>query len=246
MLRFRNFLRLATAVLVAAAVSQASPARATFQLALQEAGVNGGAITVVQSGTDFQAGGISFSGVYGDFTVSVLGGTSTNGALLSTLLSSTTNVTNNDGAAAHTLHLYVTQTNYTLPAGTNLNVESGLGGSTTTGTVAFPGIFQGYADKNNNAFGLADFTNGPQTAVPTGTTFDTGSATGLFPRLGTPYSLTSVANLTLGAGAIVNYSDHIKVTAVPAPAAVVLALTGLPFLGIGTWLRRRKVQVQDS
>ena len=35
-------------------------------------------------------------------------------------------------------------------------------------------------------------------------------------------------------------------TAVPAPAGVVLALYGLPFLGLGTWLRRRKVNVQNS
>jgi len=66
-----------SAILVLTFVLLASNrAEATFQLALQEAGVNGGLVTVVASGADFQAGGISFSGVYGDFTVSVLGGTS--------------------------------------------------------------------------------------------------------------------------------------------------------------------------
>jgi hypothetical protein len=30
---------------------------------------------------------------------------------------------------------------------------------------------------------------------------------------------------------------------VPAPAGLVLALTGLPCLGLGTWFRRRKAKV---
>jgi len=246
MTRIRNFLPLAVAALIGAAILGApTQANAAFQLALQEAGINGGAITVVSSGSDFQAGGITFSGVYGDFTVSILGGTSNNGALQSNILSSTTSVTNNDGAGK-TLNLFVTQTNYTLPTGTSLAVESGLGGSLIgISTVTLAGIFQAYADKNNNALGLTDFTNGTQTATQSGTTYDTGSAVGAFTRLATPYSLTSVARLTISAGGTVNYSDHVNVTATPEPATVVLALTGLPVLGIGSWLRRRKVKTQD-
>jgi hypothetical protein len=243
--RIRNYLPLLAVLVGTAILGAPTSARATFQLALQEAGVNGGAITVVASGSDFQAGGIFFSGVYGDFTVSILGGTSNNGATMSNLLSSTTSVTNNDGTGK-VLNLYVTQTNYTLPAGSPLVFESGLGGSLIGGsTVGLTGIFQAYADAGNNAFGTTDFTNGPQNATQTGTTFDTGSAASLFNRAGS-YSLTSVASLEINGGGTVNYSDHINVTATPAPAGVVLALTGLPFLGIGTWLRRRKVKVQND
>src|SRR5262245_58694422 len=57
-----------------------------LQIALQEAGVNGGAITAVASGSDFT--GASFTGTYGDFDVAVFGGASDNGATLSDLLSS--------------------------------------------------------------------------------------------------------------------------------------------------------------
>ena len=62
----------------------------SLMLSLQEDGVNGGAPTVVATGADFTAA--QFTGTYGDFQVSVLGGASHNGANLSFLLSSTTSV----------------------------------------------------------------------------------------------------------------------------------------------------------
>jgi hypothetical protein len=136
----------------------------SISIALQEAGVNGVARTVVASGADFAS--VNFSGTYGDFTVNVFGGAAHNGlqaGTFSDLLSSTTVVINNSGSTA-TLNLFVTETNYTLSAGPNLNVESGLGGSVSTGTLALNGIFQAYADKNNNLNGLTDFTNGVQNA----------------------------------------------------------------------------------
>ncbi len=93
---------------------------------------------------------------------------------------------------SHTLTLYATQTDYTLPAGDPLFVASGLGGTVTSFGDLSGGIaFQAYADSDNNALGLADFTNGPQNAVFTLNTFDTGTVTGVFDRDG-DYSLTSV------------------------------------------------------
>lgn len=235
MFRFRNILPLALAVLSGIAILGApASARADFNIYLQE---DGGAITLVGSGADFTAA--SFTGTFGDFKVSIFGATSDNGASLSDLLSSTTSVENLSGST-HTLSLYASQTNYTLPTTTKLNVESGLGGSISTGTVGLTGIFQAYADANNNLLGFGDFTNGPQNANLNGSTFDTGSATGVFNRDAGPYSLTSVANLTLSGHGKVNYSDHINVTAVPVPAGLVLVLSAMPVLGIGTWLRRRK------
>jgi hypothetical protein len=51
----------------------------------------------------------------------------------------------------------------------------------------------------------------------------------------------SLTNLTAsGADHTTSYSGNVTATAVPAPAGAVLALTGLPVLGIGGWLRRRK------
>jgi hypothetical protein len=212
-------------------------ARADLEIALQEAGVNGGARTVVGTGSAFTSA--SFTGTYGDFTVTIFGGAATNGANLSQLLSSTTSVTNNNGST-HTLHLWVTETDYTLPAGTQLSVESGLGGSVSTGTLTMSNIYQAWADKNNGLFGTTDFSNGLQTATANNSTFDTGSAVGTFTRGAGNYSVTSEANFTMSAGATANFSAHVKLSPTPAPAGLVLALSGLPLLGIACWRRRRK------
>ena len=242
MIRIRNFLAL-VAVLAGAAILGVPASWADFKIFLQEAGVNGSAITEVASGADFSS--INFTGPYGDFTVKVFSGASDNGATLSDLLSSTTSVTNNS-SASKTLKLYVSETNYSLPAGSQLTVESGLGGSVNKGTtIGLTGIFQAFADKNNNLLGMADFTNGPQTASQTGTTFDTGSATGSFTRNATLYSLTTVVTLTTSGKGVVNYSDHENVTPTPAPSGWVLAASCVPALGL-FWLRRRKVKVQNS
>jgi len=239
MLTLRKFLP--TLAIMALAMVPAT-AKADFRLYLQENGVNGGAITEVASGADF--GAISFTGTYGDFRVSIFGGTSDNTSSKSDLLSSTTSVVNTSGSAA-TLTLYASQTNYTLPAGTTLQVESGLGGSRETNTtLTLTNIFQAFADRNNNQLGMSDFTNGPQTGIPTGTTFDTGSATGFFNRDGLPYSLTSCVTLEMSGGGTVNYSNHINVNAaaVPAPAGLLLALSGLPCVALEALRRRRKNQ----
>jgi hypothetical protein len=233
---------LLTAALVGAAMLGApASARAALQIFLQ---FDGNAPVMVGTAANFTA--VSFTGNFGatgiggsEFTVNVHGASSDNGSVLSDLLSSTTSVTNNS-AATHTLRLFATQNDYTLPAGSPLHMESGLGGSVNTPTVTLTGIFQAWIDQANALLGQpATGTNGLQNAVLNGTTFDTGSAEGNFARSGN-YSLTSVANFQLTAGAKANFSDHVNVTSVgvPAPAGIVLALTGLPFL---TWLRRRKV-----
>lgn len=220
-------------------LGSATPARAAFEIALQEAGVNGGAATVVVSGANFS--NLNWDGNYGDFTVEVLGGSSHNAATLSDLLSSTTRVTNNS-TDTKTLMILVSQTDYTLPVGSPLSVESGLGGSVSTGTLSMTNIFQAYADAGNTLRGTTDFTTGPQSAAPNGSTFDTGSATGLFSRTGS-YSLTTITTFTLSGGGVANFSSHENLkapTAASAPTGLVLALTGLPVLGLAAWARRRR------
>jgi len=163
-----------------------------------------------------------------------------NGAALSDLLSATTSIENLSGATA-TLKLYVSQTNYSLPVGSPLTVESGLGGSVNTGTLTLSNIFQAYADKNNNLLGLTDFTNGAQSGTANGSSFDTGSAVGSFTRTG-DYSLTSCVTFELSGGGKANYSDHVNVSAVPAPAGILLVIAGLPMFGVGAWVRRRNAK----
>jgi len=239
----------AAALVGAAILGTATPAHAAIQVYAQEAGVNGGNVTQIGTiGADFTSA--SFSGTYGDFTLTIFGAASHNGVTLSDLLSASVTVANNDLSGGHTLILYASQNNYTLPAGSPLRVESGMSGTVNSGTISGTGVFQAYADKNNNLLAtgtptggaaITDFTNGPQTAIPTGSTFDTGSAVGTFARTGM-YSVTSRATFVVSAGGSGNFSSHVNLTAVPAPAGVVLALAGLPCLGIGAWVRRRKVK----
>ena len=232
----RRMRGLVSLVLAASFVLVASSrADAALQIALQHDDVNGGAITVVGSAADFSA--VSFNNSYGDFTVTLFGGASNNTALLSDLLSSTVQVRNN-GTTTQTLNLFVTQTNYTLPAGSPLMVESGLGGTVNSGTVSLPGIFQAYADSGNNAFGMTDFTNGPQNATLTGSTLDTGSATGLFNRVGL-YSLTSVVRFEVSAGGNGNFSTHVNVSVPDAGSTASLLLLGVGLIAAA----RRKMSM---
>lgn len=234
-MRVKLFVPMALAA--ALVLGTASRADAALQIGLQEAGVNGGAITVVANVADFTAA--LFTGTYGDFAITILGGSSDNGASLSDLLSAATNVRNTSASSA-TLHIYVTQNNYTLPLGTPLKVEAGMGGSINTGTLGLAGIFQGWGDNGNALFGIpGSATTGLMSASPNGSTFDTGSGFGLFNRVGT-FSLTSEANLTMGAGASVNYSNHINLTPIPEPASMVLLGSGL--LGLAMSARRRRKQ----
>jgi hypothetical protein len=220
----------------------ANPSRATLEIALQEAGVNGGAIHVVKTGGNFTD--VTFTGTYGDFTIKILGGASDNGPTLSDLLSASTSITNNSGTTK-TLKIWLTQNDYTLPGGSPLEVESGLGGSVNSGKLTLTGIYQAYADRNNNLFGTTDFTNGPQSATANGSTYDTGSATGRFNRNG-PYSLTSVITFTLSGHGKANFSSHVNVTAVaPAPAGLVLAVSSAAVLALAR-LRRRHPEAQKS
>lgn len=230
----KSLLAMAAAALALAGTPR--DAQATLTIALQEAGVHGGAIWTVGTGADFTAA--TFTGTYGDFKVTIFGGSSDNGSALSDLLSATTSVTNNSGSSK-TLKLWVTQTNYTMPVGTLLHVESGQGGSISTGTLGLTNVFQAYADKGNHAFGTSDFTNGPQTGIKTGSTFQTGSKTGYFHRTAGPkYSLTAMTVFTLSGHAKANFSNHINVTAQPEPATLAGALGGLGLLGGLVWRRR--------
>jgi hypothetical protein len=196
----------------------------TLMISLQEAGVNGGVPTVVGTAPDFT--GVSYSGTYGDFWIRGFGGASDNGILggtLSDLQSSATSVTN-IGSNTATLYLTAYQGNYTLPAASTLIVEGGLGGSMNAGTqLGLANIFQTNASPANNPTHI--YTSGPQSAVPNGNSFTTGSASGSFSPAGSPYSLWSTVAINLNPGGTVNFADHVKTT--PATTASAVASSSL-------------------
>lgn len=217
----------------------------TIEIALQETvGTHITAFTVIDSGAGFTPLTVN-SLTFGDFDVTVLSADAVNGASLSELLNSTLSIQNVSGAAA-TLQVSVTETDYSLPTGTPLTMESGLGGSVTMGTILpTPVVFQAYADNTDSSFGTG-FTNGPQVALLTGTTMDTGSVQSQFPRSSPTslYSASSVVTVALGAGGTINYSDHVDFTVAPLPATASTGLAlvaGLAVVGGVSVIRRRQM-----
>jgi len=138
---------------------------------------------------------------------------------------------------------------------------------TVSGTVLFgtvTGTAQGFADATNTLVGTTTGAGGipilptvpgtggalPGTAFSapllnfsgtTGTSFAaSGAAVGFSPD-GNTYSLTFTETITLSAFASVQLTGgNVQTFATPAPAGVLLALSGLPFLGAISWMRRRK------
>ena len=217
-------------------------ASATFQLALQE---DGGAITPVVTNASF-AIPTSFAGVFGDYTISSFAAEANNNAGGSNLLSTTLSVVANS-AATHTLRMFVSNQDFTLPAGPLLTVMSDMGGTYGFET-GFTGsaTFQIWADSGNGLNTIpGTFSNGLQPTTPAsgnGVAFTTGTASGLFTRGAGPYSLTTRTNITTTGVGDVNYVTHLRVTAapvsVPEPETpLIMLMVGILGLFIGV---RRK------
>jgi hypothetical protein len=130
----------------------------------------------------------------------------------------------------------------------NLSSIAGIGNATVT--------LQSFADANNNPYGVPVGTTVPPPgnpfvpplvgsagaiAAPTITMNSSNSGSGITTISGPfnasgPFSVTQVATVTgLANGQTISFND--TTTVVPAPAGLLLALTGLPALGV--YYRRR-------
>jgi len=157
----------------------------------------------------------------------------------------------------HTLKIVLSQTGFTAPAGSPLNLSSSMNGS-FVGTVTGNSVsanYQGSLDPTNALFGTpASGTTSPLTgtivtvapAVSQPLILLPGTSSKLVPG-GTPFSMMDVVSLTFfanpGSGQDTANVSGSTVATVPAPAGLVLILSGLPCVGIGTWLRRRQVRL---
>jgi hypothetical protein len=181
----------------------------------------------------------------GDFSVSGQGNSNSPGtAALSQLLNSAIQVTNTDAKAGHTLTVMVTDVNFSLPKGPLTMVSSFGGASILNGPNQ--ATFQGWADLTNTPTTAGATTAGAQAGPPVSgsSSYKTTDLSVSVPHVDNNlYALLSTTIFTVGASGQIQGTGNLSLTptgAVPAPAALLLALTGLPCLGAGYLVRRRK------
>jgi hypothetical protein len=248
--RFRFAVLAAVASL--ALLFSAAPAKATFELTIQSFNSSntllGSVVVDDGSGSDGNAaaGVISYTnGAFaGGFNLTTTVGTS-KPSLTNAIDLSNVTVT---AASGFTAGNYIV---FTLS-------DQGFAGATGTGTltgqasahmIAGSGsmTFQSWIDRNNglNAISGAGVVG---TAVQGPFNMNPGVSDvtnkGFTPGPGSLFSMTSVTKFTPGGvGASISLDNTTSVTSsgVPAPAGLVLLLSGAPVLSVGYWLRRRKL-----
>lgn len=234
----RSFVkRLGTMAFLAAALVFAAPppAWADFELKIIE---DGSVKATFMSATNTVS---ATNGTYGDFTITGLSYIANRpGGTIGRVSGGTIDVS---GTGAHTLTIEVSATDFTKPSGPGGFLGNAVGGTLVSGA-NITGDATGYVDRGNSIFGTGDV------ATPTATFDSSTSPSGSFSadthvggfNLSIPYSLTQVLDFKTQGSTEFNATSNVTV-AVPAPGALVLALTGLPFVGLGWWRRRRTVGV---
>jgi len=237
-MRIRNLLSVAAAALVGAAVL-GSPTRAdaAFELRLSE---DGGAPIVVN--VPSSTGPAIYSGLVGsDFLISLSVGTSNSPGGLNGLVQDANITIQNLSGSSHVLHISASAQDFTSPnSPPPLYLLDTVSGTLVNGSVS--GNFQGFADASNALFGTG-FAGQNLLFSAAGLSQSisgNGSAFGFSPN-GNPYSISIFANFTIGGGSLLTLTGgNAQTAAAPAPAALVLALTGLPVFGVAGWIRRRR------
>jgi hypothetical protein len=180
------------------------------------------------------------------FTIKVLGGEAnqigSGSGATSQLLSSAVSVTET-GSGAHSLVITVTGSGYTAPttpppvqAVTSFTGNVNASGTGTDG-YSFSATAGSTTIASNSASGAF--------AIPPGSFTPTNSTVGIS-SLSAPFSIQHSITLNMSVhNEKINYSSQTTLTSVPAPAGLILAVTGLPCLGFGAWLRRRKVKAMS-
>jgi hypothetical protein len=247
MIRFRNSLPFVALLVGASMLGAPTQARAAFSV---EVLVDGN----VQSGVTVLSNIYSYTGSLFSVSGSLLE-SDINGALIT--VGDNAQVTTTFSSGTHTIQILATYQGFTIPNTTPVTLTSSTAGGTlggnNTGTMTVGAQYYGVLSSTNGQFVLPTGSN--NTPVMTGNGSVAGVNTAPLPftpstsaasvASATPFSLTSDMMYTVAASGDIN-GDTIGVSvstsanAVPAPPGLVLALSSLPCLGLGQWLRRRK------
>jgi hypothetical protein len=191
----------------------------TITIGLQEASVNGGAVTTVGSGN----GTVSLVGItYGDFIFNNLSGTGTPILAAPTLSTTSINVSSATGAV---LNVFITETGLTFPTGVNSFISAFTG--SLSGAVTSV-VEQTFVDTSNGLFGGTQLASATFTGTGTGNTSSTNNT----PFLGTYSETVEYTITTTGSGSV---NDTIDISlgpggssaTVPEPSALLLSGFGL-------------------
>jgi hypothetical protein len=233
--------------------------RADFQIMISEDGVSLASPGVLSDGG---TGSISYSGMAGDFSIAFTYTTNSPGADSFGFFSTDSLRITNRSVAEHTLTIAVSSSGFNTPLGGPLTLVNSISGTVTRGTLE--GNYTSYADRTGTLFGTSDLATATLSFVATtvqgfvdpdlaanqppptntfSTSQDTTTGTSLIYGFGSDgtYSVTSIGNFDLYAGSSVTVSELSGVHA-PAPPGLVLALSGIPVLGLGSWFRARRKQ----
>jgi len=241
-----------TAILV---LSFSAPANASALLSLTNGATtvtcdNSQAFTATNCGAGFttaaNSNSISFSGTVGGYSVGNvnLNSNSPGSATLATT-SDAKNFIQNISAGATTLTINFAENNFSLPAGSTLNLSASQSGTFSQATAGSNQNFTGFADGASNLLdvgGTASITpqcTNPAAAPPTQDCSTTGPVT-QFARTSALFAMSGTEVIALNQGGIANFTANVDVTPTAEPASILLMSTGL--IAAARALRRRKQQ----
>jgi len=241
MLRSKKLLALAMALLGTIVFASPPQARAGYSYTIYDDGVaQTGALPVTPGGNSFAT---ILSTTH--FQISIASSFTTpsqDATVLQTQLQAQLNAT----GGTHTIQIKLAYDGYVLPAGSPLNASSsGSATFTNSSATTDSASFQAWGVSGSSSAFQNGTTGGAQTANSPGgstTPITLSPATSIFllPNPTNTFSLSQTLSLTLGNGATnAGQVQGTTTVTVPAPAGVILALTGMPVLGFAGWLRRR-------
>jgi len=178
---------------------------------------------------DPAAGQVIFSGVIGVFNINITTGTSNapGTPTLAQLTINNTSITSAGFTGSKTLTFTLEDTGFTAPTGSGLFLISQLANTQLP---------------SGSTVGYQSFLNGTGGTALSLNTVGGASASNAVSISTTPYTLKTVATVTVTGtgGAQTVQFNGLTAVVVPAPASLLLALSAVPALGLGRLFRRKK------